>query len=169
VIRHFLLIAAIIGATGCAAVEETKAVPALELTGRVVDGADILSQATESRLVSRLAALETSTGVQLVVATTPSLGGYLIEDYSLDLANAWGVGSAERDDGLLVLVAPNERKVRIEVGYGLEASVKDEEAALIIEQHILPHLRKGDYDLGIISAVDSLAEEVTPVTFEEAA
>ena len=168
-IRHFLLIAAIIGATGCAAVEETKAVPALELTGRVVDGADILSQATESRLVSRLAALETSTGVQLVVATTPSLGGYLIEDYSLDLANAWGVGSAERDDGLLVLVAPNERKVRIEVGYGLEASVKDEEAALIIEQHILPHLRKGDYDLGIISAVDSLAEEVTPVTFEEAA
>ncbi|NQZ48432.1 MAG: TPM domain-containing protein, partial [Erythrobacter sp.] len=81
----------------------------------------------------------------------------------------WGLGSAERDDGLLLLVAPTERRVRIEVGYGLEASVRDEEASFIIQNEILPHFRSGEYEIGITAAVDALIREVTPYELKEAA
>ncbi len=148
--------------------------PVLELTGRVVDAADVLSPEAEARLTTRLAALEKETGVQLVVATTPDLGGQTIEAYSLALANAWALGDAERDDGLLLLVAPNQRKVRIEVGYGLEASVRDEEAAEIIQNAILPPFRAKAFDAGVEAGVVALAREVTrvplkPVPLKEAA
>ena len=153
----------------CSGTEAREPGPALELTGRVTDSANILSSETEVNLDSKLAALQASTGVQLVVATTPTLQGNDIASYSLDLANAWGIGSVERDDGLLLLVAPNERRVRIEVGLGLEASVRDEEAALIIEESMLPHFRRSDFDRGVMKAVDDLVEEVTPVAMREAA
>lgn len=155
--------------SGCAADAREAETPALELTGRVVDAADVLSGSAEERLNTKLEALENDTGVQLVVATTPSLGGFLIDDYSLDLANDWGIGSAERNDGLLLLVAPNERKVRIEVGRGLEASVKDEEAAEIIRDDIVPSFSKEDYDSGVDAGVDALIREVTPYELKEAA
>lgn len=156
---------------GCAAEAEEPAIgaPALELTGRVVDAADILSPAFEAELTAKLATLEEDTKVQLVVATTPDLGGRAIEDYALDLASAWEVGDAQRDDGLLVLVAPTDRKVRIEVGYGLEASVRDEDAAAIIRDTIIPSFRKGDYAKGIEAGVDGLIREVTPVPMKDAA
>ena len=143
--------------------------PSLELTGRVVDAADVLSEGYEQEMTDRLAQLETETRVQLVVATTPSLRGASIESYSLDLANGWGIGSEERDDGLLLLVAPNDRRVRIEVGRGLEASVKDEEAADIIENAIIPSFEKSDYEEGISNGVGRLIEEVSPVQLKEAA
>ena len=146
-----------------------KSAPAIELTGRVVDAADILSEQFEDELTARLAQLETETKVQLVVATTPDLKGYDIADYSFELANLWGIGSKERDDGLLVLVAPNERKVRIAVGLGLEASVKDEEAAEIIREAIIPAFRKSDYETGVSQGVDRLIDEVTPIELKEAA
>ncbi|UAB79807.1 TPM domain-containing protein [Erythrobacter sp. SCSIO 43205] len=149
--------------------EAVGASPALELTGRVVDAADILSPDYETALTDKLEELEERTLVQLVVATTPDLKGHEIEDYSFDLANAWGLGSAERKDGLLLLVAPNERKVRIEVGLGLEASVKDEEAAHIIRTAILPSFRDSDYEAGIDAGVDGLIAEVTPYELKEAA
>lgn len=142
---------------------------ALELTGRVVDAANILSADFEANLTARLAKLEEQTQVQFVVATTPDLKGRDIAFYSLDLANAWGIGSEDRDDGLMLLVAPNERSVRIEVGYGLEASVKDEEAAAIIERDIIPAFRDGDYEAGVQNGVDSLVREVTPYELKEAA
>jgi uncharacterized protein len=143
--------------------------PSLELTGRVVDAANVLSEGYEQEMTDRLAQLETETRVQLVVATTPSLRGASIESYSLNLANGWGIGSEERDDGLLLLVAPNDRRVRIEVGRGLEASVKDEEAADIIENAIIPSFEKSDYEEGISNGVGRLIEEVSPVQLKEAA
>lgn len=143
--------------------------PALELTGRVVDAAAILSPEFEQYMTARLALLEEETEVQLVVATTPDLGGRKIEDYSLDLAKAWGLGDAHRNDGLLLLVAPNDRKLRIEVGLGLESSVRDEDAAAIIQNDIVPHFRSGQFERGIDAGVEALAREVTPVPMKEAA
>lgn len=153
---------------GCAA-EATTDAPALALTGRVVDSAGVLSAEAEERLTTRLAALDKETGVQLVVATTPDLGGKTIESYSLALANAWAIGGANRDNGLLLLVAPKERKVRIEVGRGLEAAVRNEEAGTIIRWAITPHFRKSNFDAGVEAGVAALAREVTPAALEEAA
>ncbi|SFT94834.1 TPM domain-containing protein [Halomonas saccharevitans] len=90
-----------------------------ELTGRVVDRADLLDQATESRLSVQLAAHEEATTEQLVVATLPDLQGVTIEEYGYQLGRHWGIGQEEKDNGALLIVAPKERKVRIEVGYGL--------------------------------------------------
>ncbi len=141
----------------------------LELTGRVVDAADLLSDGVEATLSGKLEQLEETTGAQLVVATTPDLKGYSIADYSLTLAREWGIGSSERNDGVLMLVAPNERQVRIEVGYGLEASIKDEEAALIIQETIVPAFSSENYDLGVVAGVEKLIEEITPYELREAA
>lgn len=174
-LRLTLVCAATCLTLGCAAEAEDNPqaqstdAPALELTGRVVDAASIISAGVEADLTAKLEALESDTGVQLVVATTPSLDGREIDAYSLDLANAWGIGSAERDDGLLLLVAPNERQVRIDVGYGLEASVKDEEAAAIIYEAIVPEFRTGDFEAGIAKGVDRLVLEVTSIELKEAA
>lgn len=143
--------------------------PALELTGRVVDAAGILSDPFEAEVTARLASLESDTGVQLVVATTPDLGGRDIADYSLDLARAWGIGDSGRDDGLLLLIAPNERMARIDVGYGLEASVKDEEAAAILREAVLPQFRGGDYEAGVRAGIERLVAELTPFEQKEAA
>ena len=146
-----------------------KSAPALELTGRVVDAADIFTDQFEDSLTATLTQLEADTKVQLVVATTPDLRGYYIEDYSLELAKAWGIGSKERGDGLLVLVAPNERRVRIEVGLGLEASVRDEEAAEIIREAIIPAFKRSDYETGVSLGVGRLIDEITPIELKEAA
>ncbi len=156
---------------GCAAEAEEPAVepPALERTGRVVDAAGILSPEFEKQLTEKLLMLEQDTLVQLVVTTTPDLEGRDISEYSLDLANDWGLGSEERNDGMVILVAPNERTVRIEVGRGLEASVKDEEAAEIIRRVMIPQFENGDFEIGIDAGVDSLIVEVTPYQSKEAA
>ncbi|MEP5938487.1 MAG: TPM domain-containing protein [Erythrobacter sp.] len=149
-------------ACGCAP-EETETPPALELTGRVVDAAEILDEQFEKNLTQRLELLEQDTNVQLVIATIPDLQGYDISDYGYQLGRDWGIGDAERNDGLMILVAPNERKVRIEVGLGLEGLVKDEEAAEIIRTGILPKFRTGDFENGISQGVDGLIVEVTPI------
>lgn len=155
---------------GCAAEgQDAQAAPKMALTGRVVDGAAILSPEFEQRMTARLAALEQETKVQLVVATTPNLEGRDIATYALDLANGWGLGDRDRDDGLLLLVAPHERKVRIEVGRGLEASVRDEDAATIIRDDILPHFREGQFETGIDNGVEGLAREVTLIPMKAAA
>ncbi|MEM6494680.1 MAG: TPM domain-containing protein [Pseudomonadota bacterium] len=169
-LRLFLLPLALL-ATACIAEAQTaeNTEPSLELTGRVVDAGQILTPEFEERLTTKLAQLEADTQVQFVVATTPSLLGQDIETYSLNLANGWGIGSKERNDGLLLLVAANERRVRIEVGYGLEASVKDEEAAEIIATQMLPRFRESDYEGGIEAGVRALIYEVTPSELKEAA
>jgi uncharacterized protein len=103
-----------------------------KLSGRVVDAANLLPATTEQQLTGKLAALETRTGRQLVVATVPSLGGYEIEEYGYQLGRAWGIGGEKADDGAILLVAPNERAVRIEVGYGLEGVLTDAVSSAII-------------------------------------
>ncbi|MDZ4370640.1 MAG: TPM domain-containing protein, partial [Phenylobacterium sp.] len=118
------------------------------LTGRVVDNANLLAPATEARLTAELAALETQTGHQVVVATVPDLQGYEIEEYGYQLLRAWGVGRAKEDDGVILLVAPTERKVRIEVGYGLEPVLTDALSSVIIRREILPAFKDGDFEKG---------------------
>ncbi len=131
------------------------------LSGRVVDAANILPPATESQLTQRLTALETATGRQLVVATVPDLQGYEIEEYGYQLGRAWGVGSRARNDGALLLVAPNERRVRIEGGYGLEGVLTDALTSVIIREQILPRFRAGDMPGGVVAGTEAIATQLT--------
>jgi uncharacterized protein len=128
------------------------------LTGRVVDDAGILSPAAEADLTAKLAALETKTTDQLVVATLPSLQGYDIADYGYQLGRHWGIGQAGKDNGALLIVAPNEREVRIEVGYGLEGDLTDAVTKVIIENAIIPKFRSGDMEAGIVAGVDDITK-----------
>jgi len=95
------------------------------LTGRVVDAAGILSPITAADLERKLAVLEQKSGIQLVVATVPSLDGQEIEPYANQLFRTWKLGESKKDNGALLLIAPKERRVRIEVGYGLEGTMTD--------------------------------------------
>jgi len=131
-----------------------------KLTGRVVDNANLLSPADEAALTAKLEALETSTSRQLVVATVPDLQGYPIEDYGYRLGRSWGLGQKEADNGAILLVAPNERKVRVEVGYGLEPILTDALSSVIINQTILPRFRAGDYPGGINAGADAIIQQL---------
>jgi len=128
------------------------------LTGRIVDAANLLSPEQEAVLDTRLAALETANKRQLVVATIPDLQGYAIEDYGYRLGRAWAIGRKSINDGALLIVAPKERKVRIEVGYGLEPIVTDALSSIIIQSRILPAFRNNDYPGGIMAGADALIE-----------
>jgi uncharacterized protein len=128
------------------------------LSGRVVDEAGLLDPAAESRLTDKLAALETQTGNQLVVVTLRSLQDYDIADYGYQLGRHWGIGERGRNNGALLIVAPNERKVRIEVGYGLEGLLTDAVTRLIIDNAILPRFRTGDFAGGIERGADDIVQ-----------
>jgi len=130
------------------------------LTGRVVDNANLLSPAQEAELSAKLEALEKSTGRQLVVATLPDLQGYEIEDYGYQLGRAWGIGQKGQNNGIILIVAPNQRKVRIEVGYGLEPYVTDALSSTIIQEQILPKFKANDYPGGIEAGVDALLAQL---------
>jgi uncharacterized protein len=129
-------------------------VPAL--AGRVNDHAQILAAATREQLTRKLAAYEQSTGHQLALLTIPTLDGDPIEDFSIRVVEAWKLGKKDRDDGILLLVVSGDRKVRIEVGYGLEGDLPDAAAGRIIREVVAPHFRRGDYDTGISAAVDAI-------------
>ncbi|MEL7189628.1 MAG: TPM domain-containing protein [Pseudomonadota bacterium] len=160
-----LLLASCAGGNAESGAEE----PAIEHTGHVVDEADILSPEFERQLTFKLAQLEQDTLVQLVVVTASSLEGRNVADYTRDLANAWDIGDEDRDDGIVILVAPNERRIRIAVGYGLETSVTDKEAKVIIDESILPEFRENRYEAGIDAGVDRLTKKVTLLELREAA
>jgi len=131
------------------------------LTGRVVDQANLLDPATEQVLTEKLAALEASSTDQLVVVTVNSLQDQEIEDYGYQLGRAWGIGQKENDNGALLIVAPNERKVRVEVGYGLEPILTDAFSSQVIRNDILPSFRNGDYQAGVIKGVDALIAQLS--------
>ena len=114
------------------------------LAGRVTDAAGIIPDDLEARLTQKLEALEQQSGPQFVVATIPDLQGYDIADYGYRLGREWGIGDKERNDGVLLIVAPNERKVRIEVGYGLEPVLTDGLSWQIINTDIVPRFKDGD-------------------------
>lgn len=128
------------------------------LTGRVVDQAGLLDAQTRSQLERMLVAHEQATTEQLVVVTLPSLQGEPIEDYGYQLGRHWGIGQKGKDNGALLIVARDERKVRIEVGYGLEDRLTDAQASVIINQLILPAFRRGDFAGGIRSGVTAMLQ-----------
>ncbi|MEQ8742907.1 TPM domain-containing protein [Parasphingorhabdus sp.] len=137
-----------------------------ELSGRVVDQADLLNPAQEAELTAKLAELEAQSNRQLVVATVNSLEGYDIADYGYRLGRTWGIGQdgegeTEKDNGLLLLVAPNERKVRVEVGYGLEGIMTDALSSIIIQNDILPQFRDNNMAGGIIAGADRISTQLT--------
>lgn len=130
-----------------------------KFTGIVVDAANIIPDAQEAAITKRLDDLQRTTGRQVVVATIPDLQGYPIEDYGYRLGRAWAVGLKNVDNGAILIVAPNERKVRIEVGYGLEPVLTDAFSSVIIQQTILPKFRSGDMAGGIVAGVNAIADQ----------
>ena len=136
-----------------------------KLTGRVVDQADLLNPAQEAALTAKLEGLETRTNRQLVVATLNSLEGYEISDYGYRLGRQWalgqdGKGESEKDNGAILIVAPNERKMRIEVGYGLEPVLTDGLSSSIIRNDITPAFKAGDFPAGINAGVDRIVTQL---------
>ncbi|MFO1144815.1 MAG: TPM domain-containing protein [Amaricoccus sp.] len=154
-LRFLLAVAFLLVATAAAALSFPP------LTGRVVDGAGILSPAAKAALEPKLADLEAKSGIQLVVATVASLQGEEIEPYANGLFRAWQLGEATRNNGVLLLVAPNEHRVRIEVGYGLEGTLTDALSKVIIVNAISPRFKAGDFSGGVTRGVDDIITVLT--------
>lgn len=129
-----------------------------ELTGRVVDGANLLSNEKETQVVELLREHELETGNQVVVVTLQSLQDRTIEEFGVELGRHWGIGKANEDNGVLLIIAPNERQVRIEVGYGLEGILTDARASMIIQNEIIPAFRAGDRPKGIVDGVEEILD-----------
>jgi uncharacterized protein len=147
VLRVFVLLLVAVAAPAIAAPKFPS------LSGRVVDQANVLRADTEQALTTTLAALEQKTGDQFVVVTLNSIEGLPIEDYGYQLGRSWGIGKAGKDNGLLLIVAPKERQVRFEVGYGLEGTLTDAATKLIIERQIIPRFQQADFDGGVRAGV----------------
>ena len=130
--------------------------PVVALTGRVTDAAHILSAQQQAGLSAKLEELDERTKHQLVVVTVPTLNGRDVTDFTRDLANVWGIGRKGYNDGVVLLVAPHERKVRIAVGYGLEVRLTHDVCQQIIDQAMLPHFRHGDIPGGIEAGTEAL-------------
>jgi uncharacterized protein len=131
------------------------------LTGRVVDQANIIPADTQAALTQKLADLEQKSGIQLVVATVNSLEDGDIETYANELFRTWKLGEKDKNNGVLLLVAPNEHKVRIEVGYGLEGTLTDALSKIIIVNAIAPRFKAGDFGGGISRGVDDIITVLT--------
>jgi uncharacterized protein len=136
----------------------TPAFEAPALRGRVNDYAQLLTASSAQQLEDRLAAFESKTGHQFSLLTVPSLNGMPIEQYSIKVAEAWKLGSAKADDGLILVIAPGDRKMRIEVGYGLEGVIPDAIAARVVREVLQPAFTRGDFAYGIEAAFDTLIQ-----------
>jgi len=142
-----------------------------ELFGRVVDQAKVLSASTRSQLKSMLKAHEKASSNQIIVVTLKSLQGYDISDLGYQLGRHWGIGQEERNNGVLLIIAQEERKVRIEVGYGLEGNLTDALSHNIIQTQILPKFRQGGYNSGAVAGVEAIIKAIDgtyePIVREE--
>lgn len=132
-----------------------------ELTGPVVDQANILPADVEARLAEKLTALKAQSQRELVVVTLPDLQGYEISDYGYQLGRHWQLGTKDKNEGAMLIIAPKERKVRIEVGYGLEPVLTDGLSSLIINQQIVPRFKAGDMPGGIEAGTDAIIQQLT--------
>ena len=151
----FLMILCVIPAFASAAPQFPK------LAGEpVVDVANLLDPAQEAALNAKLKGIEQATGHQVAVATISDLGGYDIADYGYQLGRAWGIGKQGTNDGVVLIVAPNERRTRIEVGYGLEPVLTDAYSSVIINSAMIPKFKVGDYPGGIDVGVDEIAKQI---------
>lgn len=132
------------------------------LSGPVMDQAQMLSPSTRQRLSSFLNRLRSGGGAQIQVLTLPDLGGLSIEEASIRIVDQWKLGSAKQDDGILLLISKAERRVRIEVGQGLEGQLPDLIASRIIREVIIPRFKSGDVDRGVIDGVLSIVHYTNP-------
>ena len=153
--RPLGILIVVLTATGMGALE----VP--PLSGRINDNAGILSPSKENELERYLAGVENATGVQIGLLTIPSLEGDSLESYSLRVAERWGLGRSGNDDGAILLVAMEERKIRIEVGYGLEAVLTDATSGYIIREAIVPNFKSGDFEAGVAGGLQAMGGAVT--------
>ena len=155
-----LMLIAWLGLIGLGQAQTQTATPSTvpTLTGRVVDEAGVLPQADRTALTAQLADLEAKTSVQLVVVTLKSLQGTTIEEYGYQLGRRWQIGQTGQNSGALLIVVPLERRVRIEVGYGLEGTLTDAATKVIIETAILPSFKAGDLPGGIKRGVDGIVQ-----------
>jgi uncharacterized protein len=143
-------------ALACCLVTAAFALDFPQLTGRVVDQAGVMSADSRSAVETKLKDLEDKSGIQLVVATVKSLQGSDIETYANQLFRTWKLGQTQKNNGVLLLVAPAEHKVRIEVGYGLEGTLTDALSSVIISNVIVPRFKANDYSGGIDRGVDAI-------------
>lgn len=150
-----LAILLVCGAFGLGSAAAQMSVPTL--TGRIVDRAGLIDGATTTHLESRLARLEAATGAQVAVLTIPTLEGDPIEDFGIRVVEAWKLGREGVDDGALFLVVPGDRKMRIEVGYGLEPTLTDAKSRRILDDIVTPFFRAGDMSGGIAAGVEAIA------------
>jgi len=151
-----VLIASTLGGLIFNQVLAQKAVP--QLSGRVVDLASMINAGDEADLTARLQAHEAATSNQIVVLTIPSLEGEALEEYSLQVARNWALGQKDKNNGVLFLVAKNDRKMRIEVGYGLEGTLTDAIASFIIRGTITPLFKKGRFNGGIVAGTGQIID-----------
>ncbi|MCG8478477.1 MAG: TPM domain-containing protein [Spirochaetales bacterium] len=154
IIRERATLLAFVAAMVTAAASPTT-LAALEvpaLTGRVVDNAGIVSAEAENALNDYFRRIEEATGAQIAVLTIPSLEGEILEEYSIRVVDRWELGRAGEDDGVLLLIAMQDRAVRIEVGYGLEGRLTDATSGAVIREYLQPHFRAGNYDAGVLTA-----------------
>ncbi len=155
------LLSALFGLLGCVSLAAAQTINFPALSGRVVDEAGILDSPARAALTRSLADLEDKTTDQLVVVTVKSLQGNTIETYGYQLGRHWQIGQQGKNNGVLLIVAPGERKVRIDVGYGLEWALTDAIAKFIVETSILPRFRANDYPGGIKRGVEDVIQVLT--------
>lgn len=154
---------------GWAAVSPAERAPVPYLSGRVVDEAEILSATARGRISSMLEAHERATGNQIAVLTINGLGAENIEDFAVRVFESWKLGQRDKSDGVLIVIAPQEHRMRIEVGYGLEGTLTDIAADRIIRNLMTPRFREGNYDVGVeagLTAVIQLLEGKQPASGE---
>jgi uncharacterized protein len=154
--RLFILLSALFMVMVMGSLARAEDPPLPALTGRVIDRANILSDATEAALSARIEAHEKSSTNQIVIVTLPDLMGRPIEDWGLMLGRGWGIGVAGKNNGIVFLVAPNDRELRIEVGYGLEGDLTDATANDIIQSDIIPLFKRGDMEGGIRVGLEAI-------------
>jgi uncharacterized protein len=130
------------------------------LTGRIVDDAELLSRETSDRITGLMREHEARTGNQIAVLTTPSMGGESIEEYAVKVFNTWKLGQKGKDNGVLVVIVPQERRMRIEVGYGLEGTLTDAASSRIIRNVMAPLFKAADYNAGIEQGVAAIIAQL---------
>jgi uncharacterized protein len=156
--RRVVALLAVISVVLSVATATALEVPYLE--GRINDQANLLDDSVESRLEERLLLLEQETGAQVAVLTIPSLEGDPLEDFSLRVVETWKLGRSDADNGVLILIARDDRRMRIEVGYGLEGALTDAQSGRIIDRLMAPRFRQGDFSGGVEAAVEAVSSAI---------
>ncbi|MDY0885081.1 TPM domain-containing protein [Dongia soli] len=157
ILRRWLILMAVLCGTLLWQSSSVMADPPLPpLTGPVVDAAGILDAGSSHRLTKELESYEATTSTQIVVATIPDLKGYPIEDWGLALLRGWGIGQKGKNNGVVLVVAPNDRQLRIETGYGAEGPLPDATADAIIRRVIVPDFKQGNFPAGIEAGVKAI-------------